>query len=199
MAYSFKVVREFVDKHDNKKYEVGDQFPTDISKKRINELFHKQNEFKEQYIALDVDSKSTKAELLEIAKDFDLEVSEHDTKADIVKVLRDNMAALENVKMLLSITDDKQDNLLKIIINNTEKRLISLLPLGVDKVPERLQFIVEEVAVKRFNRVGAEGMTSESVDGRSNTFQDNDFDEYKDIIDAQFPRELEKRGTGVFY
>lgn len=32
MAYSFKVVREFVDKHDNKKYEVGDQFPTDISK-----------------------------------------------------------------------------------------------------------------------------------------------------------------------
>ena len=26
MAYSFKVVREFVDKHDNKKYEVGDQF-----------------------------------------------------------------------------------------------------------------------------------------------------------------------------
>lgn len=112
---------------------------------------------------------------------------------------RDNMAALENVKMLLSITDDKQDNLLKIIINNTEKRLISLLPLDVDKVPERLQFIVEEVAVKRFNRVGAEGMTSESVDGRSNTFQDNDFDEYKDIIDAQFPRELDKRGTGVFY
>ena len=50
-------------------------------------MFHKQNEFKEQYIALDVDSKSTKAELLEIAKDFDLEVSEHDTKADIVKVL----------------------------------------------------------------------------------------------------------------
>lgn len=87
MAYSLKVIREFIDKHDNKKYEVGDQFPTDISKKRINELFHKQNEFKEQYIALDVDSKSTKAELLEIAKDFDLEVSEHDTKADIVKAL----------------------------------------------------------------------------------------------------------------
>ena len=38
------------------------------------------------------------------------------------------MATLENVKMLLSIDDDKQDELLKIIINNTEKRLISLLP-----------------------------------------------------------------------
>ena len=87
MAYSLKVVRKFIDKHDNKKYEVGDQFPKDISKKRINELFHKQNKFKEQYIALDVDSKSTKAELLDVAKTHGIEVSEHDTKADIVKSL----------------------------------------------------------------------------------------------------------------
>lgn len=109
------------------------------------------------------------------------------------------MATLDNVKLLLSINDNVQDELLKRIIDNTEKRLISLLPKGIEEVPDRLEYIVEEVAVKRFNRVGAEGMTSESVDGRSNTFQDNDFDEYKDIIDAQFPRELEKHGTGVFY
>ncbi|MDK7194612.1 phage head-tail connector protein, partial [Lactobacillus gasseri] len=84
------------------------------------------------------------------------------------------MATLENVKLLLSIDDDKQDSLLNIIINNTEKRLISLLPLDVEEIPVRLEYIVEEVAVKRFNRVGAEGMTNESIDGRSNTFQDND-------------------------
>ncbi|MEJ7269535.1 phage head-tail connector protein, partial [Staphylococcus epidermidis] len=77
------------------------------------------------------------------------------------------MATLENVKMLLSIDDDKQDELLKIIINNTEKRLISLLPLETEEIPERLEYIVEEVSVKRFNRVGAEGMTQESIDGRS--------------------------------
>ena len=55
------------------------------------------------------------------------------------------MATLENVKMLLSIDDDKQDELLKIIINNTEKRLISLLPLETEEIPERLEYIVEEV------------------------------------------------------
>lgn len=109
------------------------------------------------------------------------------------------MATLENVKMLLSIDDDKQDKLLNIIIANTEKRLISLLPIGIDEVPDRLEYIVEEVAVKRFNRVGAEGMTQESVDGRSNTFQSNDFDEYMDVIDALYPKESSKRGRGVFY
>lgn len=109
------------------------------------------------------------------------------------------MAVLENVKKLLSINDDKQDELLEIIINNTEKRLISLLPLETEEIPERLEYIVEEVSVKRFNRVGAEGMTQESVDGRSNTFQSNDFDEYMDVIDALFPKETSKRGRGVFY
>ena len=88
------------------------------------------------------------------------------------------MAVLENVKKLLSINDDKQDELLEIIISNTEKRLISLLPVDIEEVPERLEYIIEEVSVKRFNRVGAEGMTQESIDGRSNTFQSNDFDEY---------------------
>ena len=70
------------------------------------------------------------------------------------------MATLDNVKLLLSINDDLQDELLKKIIDNTEKRLISLLPLEIETIPERLEYIVEEVAVKRFNRVGAEAMSS---------------------------------------
>ena len=109
------------------------------------------------------------------------------------------MATLENVKLLLSIKDDLQDKLLIRIIDNTEKRLISLLPIGIEEVPDRLEYIVEEVAVKRFNRVGAEGMTTESVDGRSNTFQANDFDEYMDVIDQYTPRTTGKRGAGIFY
>lgn len=109
------------------------------------------------------------------------------------------MATLDNVKLLLSINDDLQDDLLKKIIDNTEKRLISLLPLETEAVPERLEYIVEEVAVKRFNRVGAEAMSSESVDGRSSTFQANDFDEYMDVIDALYPKSRAQKGRGVFY
>ena len=109
------------------------------------------------------------------------------------------MATLENVKLLLSINDNVQDELLKRIIDNTEKRLISLLPVDIEEVPDRLEYIIEEVSVKRFNRVGAEGMTQESVDGRSNTFQANDFNEYMDVIDQYTPRTTGKRGTGIFY
>ena len=109
------------------------------------------------------------------------------------------MATLENVKLLLSINDNVQDDLLKRIIDNTEKRLISLLPSDMETIPDRLEYIVEEVAVKRFNRVGAEGMSQESVDGRSNTFQANDFDEYMDVIDQYTPRNSDKRGVGIFY
>ena len=199
MTYSYKVVRPFVDKEDGKEYKLGHEFPTDITSERIEQLFHKQNVYNEQYIALDVDAKATKAELLEIAEKHGVDVSKDDTKAVIIKRWRDNMATLENVKMLLSIDDDKQDELLKIIINNTEKRLVSLLPVDIEEVPERLEYIIEEVSVKRFNRVGAEGMTQESIDGRSNTFQSNDFDEYMDVIGALFPKETSKRGRGVFY
>lgn len=109
------------------------------------------------------------------------------------------MATLENVKLLLSINDNVQDELLKRIIDNTEKRLISLLPSDMETIPDRLEYIVEEVAVKRFNHVGAEGMSQESVDGRSNTFQANDFDEYMDVIDQYTPRNSDKRGAGIFY
>ena len=42
-------------------------------------------------------------------------------------------------------------------------------------------------------------MSQESVDGRSNTFQANDFDEYMDVIDQYTPRNSDKRGAGIFY
>ena len=87
MAYSYKVVRPFIDKEDGKEYKVGDDFPTDITNERVEQLFHKQNVYNEQYIALDVDAKATKAELLEIAEKHGVDVSKDDTKAVIIKTL----------------------------------------------------------------------------------------------------------------
>ena len=87
MAYSYKVVRDFINKEDQKEYKVGDEFPTDITSKRIDELFHKQNVYNKQYIALDVDAKATKAELLEIAEKHNVDVSKDDTKAVFLKAL----------------------------------------------------------------------------------------------------------------
>lgn len=87
MTYSYKVVRTFIDKESGKVYKAGDEFSTDITNERIEQLFHKQNVYNEQYIALDVDSKATKAELLEVAEKHSVDVSKDDTKAVIIKTL----------------------------------------------------------------------------------------------------------------
>lgn len=109
------------------------------------------------------------------------------------------MAYLEDVKTLLSITDNEQDKLIEKIIKNTEKRLINRLPDGVNNVPDELSYIVEDVAIKRYNRIGAEGMSSESIDGRSSTFQESDFNEYLSDIERVYPDNSSRRGEVLFF
>ncbi|WP_256083929.1 phage head-tail connector protein [Staphylococcus aureus] len=72
--------------------------------------------------------------------------------------------------------------------------------LEVEQIPERFSYMIKEVAVKRYNRIGAEGMTSEAVDGRSNAYEMNDFKEYEAIIDNYFnARTRTKKGKAVFF
>ena len=87
MAYSYEVVRPLVDAEDNKPYEVGDIYPTDITNERITQLLHADNKYNQQYIKLVADDKSTKAELIEIADKHGIEVSKIDTKAEILNKL----------------------------------------------------------------------------------------------------------------
>lgn len=89
------------------------------------------------------------------------------------------MTILENVKELLG-NPKNIDNKLNVIIELTQKRLGNLL--SVKEVPEELEYIVIEVSVIRFNRIGSEGVSSHSVEGESMSFNDDDFDSYdKDI------------------
>lgn len=112
------------------------------------------------------------------------------------------MDYLKQVKTRIGLKDDLQDEQLEIIINNVKSELLSRLPLELrtNDVPEALAFIVIEVSNKRYNRIGAEGMSSESQDGRSSTYEAKDFDEYLPIIEALFPKEtLEREGSVKFY
>ncbi len=89
------------------------------------------------------------------------------------------MTILENVKELLGNPQNIDDKL-NVIIELTQKRLGNLL--SVKEVPEELEYIVIEVSVIRFNRIGSEGVSSHSVEGESMSFNDDDFDSYdKDI------------------
>lgn len=84
----------------------------------------------------------------------------------------------EDVKKLLSGSIDDR---LEIIERRTKERLTSLL--SSEKVPDELDYISYEVTLKRFNRVGNEGMKQYSQEGLSMVFPDSDFDEYKSVIE----------------
>ena len=88
------------------------------------------------------------------------------------------MAIKDDVKKLQSgSTDDK----LEVIEKRTRERLASIL--GVSEVPANFETIIYEVTVKRFNRIGNEGMQSYSQEGLSMAFPESDFAEYQGEID----------------
>lgn len=100
---------------------------------------------------------------------------------------------LEKLKKLLSLKDDLQDELLTVILEHTEGYLTGLLNLGY--VDSSLDFIVVEVAVKRYNRVGAEGYESKRIEGLDITFKDSDFSEYLPILKRLYPDAFGKSGV----
>ncbi|WP_086045636.1 phage head-tail connector protein [Staphylococcus aureus] len=110
------------------------------------------------------------------------------------------MTTLADVKKRIGLKDEKKDEQLEEIIKSCESQLLSMLPIEVEQIPERFSYMIKEVAVKRYNRIGAEGMTSEAVDGRSNAYELNDFKEYEAIIDNYFnARTRTKKGRAVFF
>lgn len=92
---------------------------------------------------------------------------------------------LANLKTMLQLKTDKQDDLLSLIIDNTEQALRFKLGLGQDvSFPSELGFISLEVCVRRYNRISNEGMASYSQEGQYITFNSSDFDDFEADINA---------------
>lgn len=91
---------------------------------------------------------------------------------------------LSDVKLLLGIdeTDISRDKLLKLLISTANDRLKALL--GGIEPPDSLAYIIRDVAIIRFNRIGSEGVNSHTVEGESMAFTDDDFGQFTDEIRA---------------
>lgn len=106
---------------------------------------------------------------------------------------------LEDIKELLGIAenDNSMDTKLGIILSATKSRLMVLLG-GLD-VPEDLSYIVTDVSIMRFNRIGSEGLSSHSVEGESLSFSNNDFESYMEDIQSYLDSQKDvKRGKVRF-
>lgn len=104
---------------------------------------------------------------------------------------------LEKVKKRIGIKDNLQDEQLEIVIENVVLELEARIPSN--EIPEALAFIVIEISTKRYNRIGAEGMSSESVEGRSSAYEAKDFEPYEDLLNKLYPKDKVHKGSIQFY
>lgn len=102
---------------------------------------------------------------------------------------------LDKIEKLLGVEND----LVVTVYSLTEERFKQILG-GVEDVPTELEYIVVEAAVRRYNRIGAEGASSHSVEGESFSWSDSDdfagFEE--EINDWLMEQEEAKRGVVRF-
>ena len=102
--------------------------------------------------------------------------------------------SLEYVK---SLTGDNPQ--VEVIYDNISERLLHRIK--DTEVPLELEYIVDEATIRRFNRIGSEGMKSESVEGHSVTYIDGDeLEPYESVIVAYLEALLpDERKKGVVY
>lgn len=89
---------------------------------------------------------------------------------------------LNEIKRMLGFAADEtgKDALLTSILNRTEQRLT--VKLGGIVPPPELEYIILEVSIIRFNRIGSEGLDSHTVEGETQSFRDDDFEEFEGDI-----------------
>ena len=102
------------------------------------------------------------------------------------------MNPLTRLKLILGVED--QDKLLKEIINMTTERL--LLYTKLEYLPDDLEWLLIELSVQRFNRIGSEGFQSESVDGNNTNYgsAESFLGEYKAFLDNYIKENTANKG-----
>lgn len=105
---------------------------------------------------------------------------------------------LEKIKRRLGIPtiDTAEDELLKDLIEDAESYFKLLTTSST--VDSKYYFMIENVVYKLYGRKGSEGITSETVDGYSVTYQewDNLFKPYMAILNKDFRLDGSQRQKG---
>lgn len=114
---------------------------------------------------------------------------------------------LEDIKLFIGISDNLQDSLINLIINDSEERILAKINEYASKnetekvasIPKELEFVQRDVAIKRFNKMNSEGATSDSEEGRSFTWESSYLDEYLSLFDTLTkPKRTAGRGIARF-
>lgn len=122
-------------------------------------------------------------------------------------------ARLERLRLLLlgDKTQDGQDDLIALLITYAESRLGLILAsirkqYGVSNstIPDELSWVLDEVVSVRFNRIGSEGMTSQTVGSQSVAYSGEEFSDYLDdiisyVINFEDGKQPAREGRVIFH
>lgn len=93
---------------------------------------------------------------------------------------------LGSIKILVGVTDDKQDGLINELISNAQEQILAYVNQDNNKpvtMPTYIDFIIKDVVVQMYNRLGDEGKVSSSEGSVSSTWSDIDLTRYAAFLD----------------
>ena len=90
---------------------------------------------------------------------------------------------LDYIKILLGLEDDdSQDEVLTVLLTNAVSTIN--VYLGVTELPNELEFVAEQLAIIKYNKLGSEGISTEKIDVLSTTYQADELASFKTILDS---------------
>lgn len=110
------------------------------------------------------------------------------------------MALLDSIKLRIGIEDTKQDDLINDIIADVQARVLAYINqdgLVQSDLPTGLDFVIKDVAIRIYNKIGDEGKESSSEGNVSNTWDTPaDLSEYSDVLDV-YRKSYKRRNPGM--
>lgn len=98
------------------------------------------------------------------------------------------MALLDSVKLRIGIQDTKQDDLLNDIIADVQARVLAYINqdgLIQRELPIGLDFVIKDITIRIYNKIGDEGKQASSEGNVSNTWDTpTALSEYSDVLDV---------------
>ena len=90
---------------------------------------------------------------------------------------------LDKIKMLLSITDDSKDKLLQLLLDGAEEDAIAIT--GNPDIKYDLPNTLAQMVVYNYNRLGTEGLDSETYSGVRYDYSSSYSDEILEMLNTK--------------
>ena len=110
------------------------------------------------------------------------------------------MELLDSIKLRIGIEDTKQDDLITDIIADVQARVLAYINqdgLIQSGLPSGLDFVIKDVTIRIYNKIGDEGKESSSEGNVSNTWDTPaTLSEYSDVLDV-YRKSYKRRNSGM--